>query len=158
MEFVNYKCLESLLIEGEELISTEGIISNFKARREQKKADREEKERLARELDNECKKLLPKVMNDLKKIVSKYKAKYPDLPINPYYDTDKTMNEVFVCVFDDDEIMNEYSDHYNKKSIMVFKAIYNTVNNYCNASEKKYPGFNLQCDIPENACINIRVS
>lgn len=152
---MNSKALESFLIPE---VAEEGIISDFKAKREQKKADREEKKRLARELDNECKKLLPKVMNDLKEIVSKYKAKYPDLPINPYYDTDKTMNEVFVCVFDDDEIMNEYSDHYNKKSIMVFKAIYNTVNNYCNASEKKYPGFNLQCDIPENPCINIRVS
>ena len=26
MEFVDYKCLESLLIEGEELIATEGFI------------------------------------------------------------------------------------------------------------------------------------
>ena len=138
-------------------IATEGVISNFKAKREQKKAEREEKKMLARERDNECKNLLPKIMNDLKESVSKYKAKYPDLPIDPYYDTDKTMNEVFVCVFDDIEVMNEYSDNYNKKSIMVFNAIYNAVKNYCSTSEKKYPGFDLKCDIPENGYIHIRV-
>ena len=27
MEFVDYKCLETLLIEGEEIIVTEGIVS-----------------------------------------------------------------------------------------------------------------------------------
>ena len=26
MEFIDYKCLESLLIEGEEIIATEGVI------------------------------------------------------------------------------------------------------------------------------------
>ena len=151
---MNSKVLENFLIPE---VAEEGIISNFKAKREQKKAEREEKKRLARERDNECKNLLPKVMNDLKEIVSKYKTKYPDLPIDPYYDTDKTVNEVFVCVFDDIEIMNEYSDNYNKKSIMVFKAIYNAVKNYCSTSEKKYPGFDLQCDVPENGYIHIRV-
>ena len=151
---MNSKALESFLIPE---VAEEGIISNFKAKREQKKAEREEKKRLARERDTECKNLLPKVMNDLKEIVSKYKAKYPDLPIDPYYDTDKTMNEVFVCVFDDIEVMNEYSDNYNKKSIMVFNAIYNAVKNYCSTSEKKYPGFDLKCDIPENPYIHIRV-
>ena len=30
MEFVDYKCLESLLIEGEEMIATEGFIDNVK--------------------------------------------------------------------------------------------------------------------------------
>ena len=30
MEFVDYKCLESLLIEGEELIATEGFIDTVK--------------------------------------------------------------------------------------------------------------------------------
>ena len=89
--------------------------------------------------------------------MSKYKTKYPDLPINPYYDIDKSMNEVFVCVFDDIEIMNEYSDNYNKKSIMVFNAIYNAVKNYCSNSENKYPGFDLQCDVAENGYIHIRV-
>ena len=29
MEFVDYKCLESLLIEGEDLIATEGIGAAF---------------------------------------------------------------------------------------------------------------------------------
>lgn len=151
---MNSKALENFLIPE---VAEEGIISNFKAKREQKKAEREEKKRLARERDNECKNLLPKVMNDLKEIVSTYKTKYPDLPIDPYYDTDKTMNEVFVCVFDDIEIMNEYSNNYNKKSIMAFKAIYNAVKNYCSTSEKKYPGFDLQCDVPENGYIHIRV-
>lgn len=32
MEFVDYKCLESLLIEGEELIATEGFVSNIMKR------------------------------------------------------------------------------------------------------------------------------
>ena len=50
------------------------------------------------------------------------------------------------------------TDNYNKKSIMAFNAIYNAVKNYCSTSEKKYPGFVLQCDASEHPYIHIRVS
>ena len=33
MEFADYKCLESLLIEGEKLIATEGLLDKLKERR-----------------------------------------------------------------------------------------------------------------------------
>ena len=43
MEFVDYKCLESLLIEGEEMIATEGLfsklISKFKKSNNNKSID-----------------------------------------------------------------------------------------------------------------------
>ena len=55
---MNSKALENFLIPE---VAEEGIISNFKAKREQKKAEREEKKMLAREHDDKCKQLLPKV-------------------------------------------------------------------------------------------------
>ena len=70
MNFIDYKCLESLLIEGEE-IANEGLIDKFK----DMKQKREERKAKIRQHELECQKLLPKLEEELKKIVSSYKPK-----------------------------------------------------------------------------------
>ena len=65
MNFIDYKCLESLLIEGEE-IANEGLIDKFK----DMKQKREERKAQIRQHELERQKLLPKLEEELKKMLS----------------------------------------------------------------------------------------
>lgn len=58
MEFVDYKCLENLLIEGEELIANEGIFSKIKEKRTKSAAINSMKEELKEKSPEEISKLV----------------------------------------------------------------------------------------------------
>lgn len=151
MSFIDYKCLESLLIEGEE-IANEGLIDKFK----NMKQKREERKVQIRQHELERQKLLPKLEEELKKIVSSYKPKTKKVKMTPYYGIDKLDNSAYVQLFNENTILNQNDDSVYDAAQDITEDIYKLTENFANTT-KKYSGFDLKADVPDNYCIYLQI-
>lgn len=120
------KCLESFLIPEE--ITTEGLFSKMKEKREAKKAEREAALEAKRKAWPIIKR---KVITECKAICNRYKSKNPKLPWKlKFVEEDEY---VYIEVFTDEKYINPYyadgneGPDYNKTAHDVYENIFKEI-------------------------------
>lgn len=147
------KVLESLMIPEENLeIANEGLFDKLK----ENKQKQEERKAQIRQHELDCQKLLPKLKEDLKKIVSSYKPKTTKVKMTPYYGIDKIDNSAYVQLFNENTILNQNDDSIYDSAQSITEEIYKLTEQFANATDK-YPGFELKADVPDNYCVYLNI-
>ena len=154
MEFVDYKCLESLLIEGEKLIATEGLLDKLKERRKTKKDAREQK---YQQITQDTKNAISEVKQIAVSVMNKTKIKYKSLKIKNDIDVihDNVTSEVNIEPFYNDYIGNEYVEGHDPKYVECWNYIISTLKDELN--KKNFGAVTARVEVIENGIITISI-
>ena len=133
-------------------VANEGLFDKLK----EKKQKREEYKAQIRQHALDCQELLPKLKEDLKKIVSSYKIKDTKVKMTPYYGIDKLDSSTYVQLFDENTILNQNDDETYDSAQNITNEIYKLTEKFVNTTNK-YPGFELKAEVPDNYVIYLNV-
>lgn len=124
MEFVEYKCLESLLIEGEG-IAQEGLFDKFNKKKKNEESNKVEQTKI-----NELAKTKFSVIKSIvNKVISKVKSKYRGLPYDCSISTDDDNGSLYFNVFKDPDIAHQSSSKYKPEAEECFEYIWEELEN-----------------------------
>lgn len=150
---MDFKVLESLMISEENLeVTNEGLFNTLK----EHKQKREEQKAYIKQHKLDCQELLPKLKDELKKIVSSYKPKNSKAKMVPVYGIDKLDSSAYVLLFDENKILNQNDDSVYDDAQDITEEIYKLTEAFA-SSTNKYPGFELKAEVPDNYCIYLHV-